>query len=705
MALVTDPWTGVSYDDMTGPAPAGAVNGPQSGAGLVQGSQPIPKQPVNNTASNADYLRSGLGLIQQTGVTNNGLIGGLAQQSGILGVREQQALRGQQEYVQNQGVLNNNYYNQSLGIAGQVGQAASGANAADASNLANYTSTVNGLNGAAAGLYGNLASVYGSPGMQQLQSGTTWAGDLTSQAAMAHADPSAIAAQNNALGFLGGAMNGSLNYTSQGAQAYADPQAIAAQYAALGQLQGAAGGSLDTTSQAAQAYADPALIAAQQRGVDALWDVSQGSKDVHPGDLDPEAYAAQKDALHQYGALTTPEVTAQERFIYESARQQQEQDERAHQAAVMTNLRQRGMSGSGMEIGQAALAGQQTSQNRLLSDLGAQSNAVNRSMQALAGYGGLATNMTNEADSIAQNNANRSTAALGLYTDAAGNMRSASFDEAYKRGLAGDQTAIANANRQLQAMGMSADTAGNIRNSSFNEAYSRGVAADNASANNQQTQLSAGVNYGNVAGQARTQSFNESYLPAQAADATAQFNRQQSIGVSQWQDQYAATQQQNQWNRASDVTTAGLQATGQIGLNSGNLFNGTMAATQAGYGRTTDALSATDAANTRGYNGASKVNDQNIGLIQQSGANDQSDYTRWAGLTGLAIGQNNTQTGAVTGQLGALGGDAASRQAAQLAIDTEKQRQANDPGGLLGTGILGHKDPLNPGNWFRGSIS
>jgi hypothetical protein len=109
---------------------------------------------------------------------------------------------------------------------------------------------------------------------------------------------------------------------------------------------------------------------------------------------------AQNKALSQYEGLMTPQVTAQERLLMETARRKQEQQEQGSRDAVMGDLKARGMGGSGLELTNMLGAQQQNSQGRTLSDLGMQSNAVDRSMQAIQGYGNIAGQMRSAGDII-----------------------------------------------------------------------------------------------------------------------------------------------------------------------------------------------------------------------------------------------------------------------------------------------------------------
>lgn len=124
-------------------------------------------------------------------------------------------------------------------------------------------------------------------------------------------------------------------------------------------------------------------------------------KDVKSGG---PGYEAQLDALNKLKGLTTPEMTAQERFLMEQGRRQQEQQERSSRDAVMQDLAARGMRSAGAELTNMLGARQQTSQNRVMSNLGAQANAVDRSMRALEGYGTTAGQMRTADDAIAMFN-------------------------------------------------------------------------------------------------------------------------------------------------------------------------------------------------------------------------------------------------------------------------------------------------------------
>lgn len=199
-----------------------------------------------------------------------------------------------------------------------------------------------------------------------------------------------------------------------------DPEAYAAQKQALGDLQGVGGGSLDQVSQAAQAYANPEDIRHQTMNRDKLW------------------------------GLTDTEMTAEERFIMERARMQEEQDRRGAMDAAMRNLFSRGMGNSGAQIGAMLGAQQTTSQNRMLQGLGALANASRRSMAALDMHGNISTQ-----------------------------MRNAGFDEQFKRGAAADDSNHRNSDRRVVGMQGAGAIAGDMRDSADRIAHSNAQLAQN----------------------------------------------------------------------------------------------------------------------------------------------------------------------------------------------------------------------------------
>lgn len=512
----------------------------------------------------------------------------------------QQAADGLQSNVGLAGQLYGGFVANNADILTQQRNAANTANQNDLGYLQTYQGQLGQLGAANAANYGQLASQYGTYSQLAPSASSQWQGDLTSQAASAQADP----------------------------------QAIAAQYQALGQLQSAAGGGLNTTSQAAQAYADPQAVQMQLRGINDLYGASKGSLDV---ELNPEVWGRQNEALDQYDAWRTPELTAQEEFMKELARTQQEQDEGASRSAMLRSNAAKGFGGQ-MDLAALQGASQQNSTNRMLGDLGANANAVSRAERSLQGYAQQGNAM--QGQYLANEHANQDVqlSALGMYTDAAGNLRSQTFDEAYKRGLAGDQTAMANADRMLQAAGMSADTAGNIRNSSFNESYSRGMAADNMS----------------------------------------QYNRSTSLAASQWADTYRAGQQNDAWGRDTDMFGAGQQTIGMQNNLDSQGFNANRLTNQGNYGRTQDTLSTQNQLGIQNWQGGNQVIDRSDAAVKYQGGVAQQDFGNWMGMAGLRQGASAQGSGAVQDAIKQNAGQAATNTAISAIQNGPKQ-----PAGIL----------------------
>lgn len=369
--------------------------------------------------------------IDRAGQQNDEALARLEQLAAQTRADNQAALTRSNQLIDEQDPRNAAYVQQTRQLAEELGGYRDTANQGSLNALGNYTSGLNQLNARNDATINQLTGTY-----DQLRTPLT--ANLVSQAAIA--DPQALAAQNEALGMLGGTANGALDYTSQ----------------------------------AAGAYADPRYVAMRDQGLADLYEVSQGSKDVHVGQEDPAAYAYAMDALQKASDGTNPAVSDAENFLYEQARQGWEMDQRGLDAAKMSNLRRRGMAGGGAELTQNALGSQQIAQQRVLSDLAASAQAVARAQGMLQLQGQLGTQLNSEANALATGNANRQLQALGMYEQGSEVAQQSSFDQAYKRGMAADQ-----ASRDNQATRLSGQIAyGNQANAMQDDAYNRGVAAD-----------------------------------------------------------------------------------------------------------------------------------------------------------------------------------------------------------------------------------
>jgi hypothetical protein len=355
----------------------------------------------------------------------------------------QQAVDEMGRLIDAQDPLNAAYVTRSRELADELGGYRDTANNMSLDALGEYAGTLRDLNNRNDALMGGLGGVYGDLA-------TPIQGNLTSQAAIA--DPAALAAQNEALGFFQGGMNGALDYQSA----------------------------------AARAYADPKYVAMRDQGLADLYDVSQGSKDVSVGEADPAAYAAAMQSLQQASDLTNPAVTDQENFLYEQARQRWESEMRGVAQAKMSDLRRRGMSGGGLELTSHALTNADVSQKRVLADLAASAGAVERAGEMLKLKGALSTSLNDAGNMLATGNANRQLQALGLYQQGAETAQQSSFDQEYKRGVAQDNASANNQQTRLQ----SGIAYGNQANAMQDDAFARGQAADNMNVWNKEFEAS-----------------------------------------------------------------------------------------------------------------------------------------------------------------------------------------------------------------------
>ena len=117
---------------------------------------------------------------------------------------------------------------------------------------------------------------------------------------------------------------------------------------------------------------------------------------------DPELVGNQKDVLSRWKELSTPQVTSQERLLAELARRKFESGDKSSRDAVMSQLATRGLQSGGLVIANQQATQQQLSQDRLLAELGLQSNAVQRGITGLQGYGETANTLRNADDQVRQ---------------------------------------------------------------------------------------------------------------------------------------------------------------------------------------------------------------------------------------------------------------------------------------------------------------
>ena len=128
------------------------------------------------------------------------------------------------------------------------------------------------------------------------------------------------------------------------------------------------------------------------------------------------SFGEQKEALGELKSRIDPTMTDAERVIVEMNRRAQEQDLRGARSAALSSARARGFGGAGAEMQVGLAAQQEGSERRMLQDLAASGQAVQRGERALRDYGQMA----------------------GEMTDRAGNIRGQTFDESFQRGTAAD---------------------------------------------------------------------------------------------------------------------------------------------------------------------------------------------------------------------------------------------------------------------------
>lgn len=123
---------------------------------------------------------------------------------------------------------------------------------------------------------------------------------------------------------------------------------------------------------------------------------------TNQGDIDRQldAYGMQGDVAQRYKALSGQEMTAQERYLLELNRREEEGSMRAMREGSLRDLDARGARSGGAEMAAILGAQQTTSQNRSLQDLGAQAQVNDRAFQGLQGYGNTTAQMSQTAGNI-----------------------------------------------------------------------------------------------------------------------------------------------------------------------------------------------------------------------------------------------------------------------------------------------------------------
>jgi hypothetical protein len=490
---------------------------------------------------------------------------------------------------------NNNWYTgqreRDDTYLGQMSGIVNGANAADQRALSDYNS--------------QMAPIIS--GIQGLQA-PTWQNY--------NSNPQDVARQQQSYDWANGVAGGSLDYQAAlagyqtASQTRADYQTYQAQLADYQRAQ--------LYQAALERYAsNPEDVQGQKDAIAAIkGDLAHGGDD-------------QREAMNRYKALTSPEVTAQERYLAEIARRSFESQDRSNREAQMQDLAMRGMRSGGAEIASGLANQERLGQDRTLAELGLQANAVGRSMQALQGYSQSASNLR-AAD----------LQSMGLYVDATGRLRDANdrvgmFNtqqantvNMFNAGEA-NQNAQFNANAYNNNQMFNADATNQSRqfnanaynqNSMFNAGQANNISmfnagqynqtqqfnagqTNNARANNQSTRLSGGIQAGNMANSIRQNNdvigmFNTSGSQASQL-AAAQFglqkgqtlgtiaqqgfsnttgvtntgaNRSAGLAGTTWSTQSATEAEQRRLREQTTQSRGILLARNQLAANGGNFF-------------------------------------------------------------------------------------------------------------------------------------
>lgn len=277
-------------------------------------------------------------------------------------------------------------------------------------------------------------------------------------------DPADVNRQVGSYNTLNDIGNGSLDYA---AQIYnSDPNDVRRQQESYYNDLGIGQGSLNYDSLAARAFADPQDIQAQKN---ALTNINE---DVRVGG------AQQQDALNLIKSRTGTMATPEEALLAEMARRKFENDDKSSREAVNQDLAQRGVRSGASEIAGQLADREQASQDRTLSEMGLQANAMQRARD----YTNMDANQSNAIRASSQN-------ALGLQSNLTTNMRNESFDEAYKRGEGADLASANNQRTQLSGYQLAGNQANAIRDSDDTVGMFDTNQVNNAQAANQGVRL------------------------------------------------------------------------------------------------------------------------------------------------------------------------------------------------------------------------
>lgn len=408
----------------------------------------------------------------------------------------------------------NNVTNSNNGWVNSVASAQGAADSASDAAMGRYGSALDSANNTAASGYGALQDAYGNYGILQAN---PYQGDAQSNAAD-------VARQQASYDTLGGWASGANNISS-------DAGLVGQQQDIYGQFNDWASGGHDISS-------DPGLVGMQQGVYDDYGQFASGAMDLESqaatAAADPEAVAAQKEALGEFRDRMDPKLTDSERFLYMQSRLAQEQSQRAVRDANYRELERRGMGGSTMALSNLNASSAEASNTRALQDLGANAKAVDRAEKALVNYGNMSSTMREQsfsedfatksaADRMAVNNNQQRLAGIAGQGQMATAMRNA--DDDIKKFNSTQQM------QGLQGAGMMANT---MRGQ--DDAMRQG---------NANRQLAGAQSQGEMATSMRN-----------AGDAMNMFNKEQQGIQLRHEDDFNAGQQRDAWTRDAGMFDA-----------------------------------------------------------------------------------------------------------------------------------------------------
>lgn len=553
--------------------------------------------------------------------------------AGAANFLDQQALAGQQTARDRAVQTNNDLVNEQRGIAGGYNTASRGMyndyatgqnalNTQDAGTLSKYMGETDPLMAQLQARGSNPQDIANQQAALSRATGIA-GGSLSYQAALAQSNAQDVARQQGSYNTLNGIGGGSLDYTA--AQYNSDPNDVARQETAYKDFQDIGYGSLDYQSQAARAHADPIDVANQRKALgDIQDDVKFGNKD-------------QLDALNLIKSRTGTTATAEEALLAEQARRKFEGDDSSRRAAVLADQAQRGVRSGSAEIASMVAGQQQTAADRSLSEMALLANATQRAQA----YTGMQANQSNAMRDAQLN-------ALGLQGNMSTNMRNASFDEAYKRGVGADTASANNQNTRLSGYQYAGQQANAIRQANDYVGTFNVGEQNTAQANNQTTRLGGYQSAAQVASAMRDASdrmnisnagfkndasANNQRTMVQGAELQAtQSNAIRTANDSQrqFEDMYSQAEATRVGNLAGDRAQTSLNTTNQIGQRNDTTHSAGQTMLDTNYGRDKDSISLASGSNKDQYVMDSDVNNTMAGV----GANN---YARAAGLTGTGV--------------------------------------------------------------------